>query len=292
MRVAVIGATGTIGRPLVEALALTHDVVGVARRPPPSDDHVRWIAADATDAVAICSALEGIDVVYHLVHSLGSADFEEQDRAAATAVAESAATVGATQVVYLGGLGEGASELSSHLRSRAETAEILAGGIVPVTTLRAAMIVGPGSVAFETILALVERLPVMVCPRWVSVETQPVALADVLAALVGVCGEPAAYGETFDLGGPEVMTYRTMMERTARLRGKHPILIEVPFLTPRLSSLWLHLVTPANVSVARPLVEGLRIPTVAHDDRIWELIKIRRTTFDESVEAALRERGA
>ena len=292
MRVAVIGATGTIGRPLVEALSPTHDVVGVARRPPERDGHVNWIAADATDADEICSALEGIDVVYHLVHSLGSDDFEERDRAAATAVAEGAATVGVKQIVYLGGLGEEAPELSSHLRSRAETAEILAGGTVPVTTLRAAMIVGPGSVAFETILALVERLPVMVCPRWVSVETQPVALADVLAALVGVCGEPAAYGETFDLGGPEVMTYRTMMERTARLRGKHPVLIEVPFLTPRLSSLWLHLVTPANVSVARPLVEGLRIPTVAHDDRIWELVKTRRTTFDESVEAALRERDA
>jgi uncharacterized protein YbjT (DUF2867 family) len=288
MRVAVIGATGTIGRPLAEALARTHDVVGVARRPP-RDNQVNWIAADAADAVAICSALEGINVVYHLVHSLGSADFEERDRAAATAVAESAATVGATQVVYLGGLGEGASELSPHLRSRAETADILGGGAVPLTTLRAAMIVGPGSVAFETILALVERLPVMVCPRWVSVETQPVALADVLTALAGVCGEPATYGQTFDLGGPEVMTYRTMLERTAHLRGKHPILIEVPFLTPRLSSLWLHLVTPANVAVARPLVEGLRIPTVAHDDRIWELAKTRRTTFEESVRAALRD---
>jgi len=288
MRVAVLGATGTIGRPLVDALARTHDVVGVARRPP-CGNQVHWIAADATDEVAIGSALEGINVVYHLVHSLGSADFEERDRAAATAVAESAAAVGATQVVYLGGLGEGASGLSPHLRSRAETADILGSGAVPLTTLRAAMIVGPGSVAFETILALVERLPVMVCPRWVSVETQPVALADVLTALAGVCGEPAAYGQTFDLGGPEVMTYRTMLERTARLRGKHPILIEVPFLTPRLSSLWLHLVTPANVSVARPLVEGLRIPTVAHDDRIWELVKTRRTTFDESVQAALRD---
>jgi uncharacterized protein YbjT (DUF2867 family) len=288
MRVAVIGATGTIGRPLVDALARTHDVVGVARRPP-CGNQVHWIAADATDAVAIGSALEGINVVYHLVHSLGTADFEERDRAAATAVAESAAAVGATQVVYLGGLGEGASGLSPHLRSRAETADILGSGAVPLTTLRAAMIVGPGSVAFETILAIVERLPVMVCPRWVSVETQPVALADVLTALAGVCGEPAAYDQTFDLGGPEVMTYRTMLERTARLRGKHPILIKVPFLTPRLSSLWLHLVTPANVSVARPLVEGLRIPTVAHDDRIWELVKTRRTTFDESVQAALRD---
>lgn len=291
MRVAVIGATGTIGRPLVEALSRAHDVVGVARHRPPRDEGVNWIAADATDAVAIRAALEGIDVVYHLVHSLGSADFEELDRLAAKAVADGAARVGATQVVYLGGLGEGSADLSPHLRSRAETAKILADGPVPLTTLRAAMIVGPGSAAFETILALVERLPLMVCPRWVSVETQPVALTDVLAALVGVCGEPATYGDTFDLGGPEVMTYRTMMERTARLRGKHPILIEVPLLTPRLSSLWLHLVTPASVSVARPLVEGLRIPTVAHDDRIWKLVGVRRTTFDEAVRAALRERG-
>ena len=277
MRVAVVGATGTIGRPLVEALSHEHRVVGIARRPPPpGEDRVDWIAADATDSGAIRAALEGNEIVYHLVHSLGSPDFEDRDRAAAIAVADGAAAAGARQVVYLGGLGESAPDLSPHLRSRAETAAILADGAVPLTTLRAAVIVGAGSAAFETILALVDRLPVMVCPRWVSVETQPVALADVLAALVGVCGEPAAYGETFDLGGPEVMTYRTMMERTARVRGKHPILIEVPFLTPRLSSLWLHLVTPASVAVARPLVEGLRIPTVAQDDRIWDLLERRR----------------
>ena len=291
MRVAVIGATGTIGRPLVEALSREHDVVGVARRPPPSDDRITWVAADATDANAIRAALEGIDVVYHLVHSLGSADFEERDRAAAEAVVYGAARGGAAQIVYLGGLGEANSDLSPHLRSRAETAAILGGGSVPVTTLRAAMIIGPGSAAFETIVALVERLPVMVCPRWVSVETQPVALDDVLAALVGVCGNPATFGETFDLGGLEVMTYRGMMERVAGLLDKHPVLIEVPFLTPRLSSLWLYLVTPASVSVARPLVEGLRIPTIAHDERIWELLKTRRTTFEEAVRAALSERG-
>ena len=154
------------------------------------------------------------------------------------------------------------------------------------------MIIGPGSAAFETIVALVERLPVMVCPRWVSVETQPVALDDVLAALLGVCGNGAAFGETFDLGGLEVMTYRSMMERVAALLDKHPVMIEVPLLTPRLSSLWLYLVTPASVSVARPLVEGLRVPTVAHDDRIWELVHARRTTFEEAVGAALGERGA
>ena len=292
MRVAVVGATGTIGRPLVDLLAQHHDVVGIARRPPKTTpERVEWIAADATDVAAIARALERVDVVYHLVHSLGSGDFEAIDRAAAAAVAGGAAEAGARQIVYLGGLGEDAPDLSPHLRSRAETAKILASGSVPVTTVRAAMIVGQGSAAFETILALVDRLPVMVCPRWVSVETQPVALADVLAVLTGVCGKETTYGETFDLGGPEVMTYRTMMERVARIRGKHPLLIELPFLTPRLSSLWLYLVTPASVAVARPLVEGLRIPTIAHDDRIWELVGVQRTTFDEAIRLALLERG-
>jgi len=292
MRVAVVGATGTIGRPLVELLARDQDVVGIARRPPQgAPGRCEWIAADATDGAAIHAALERVQVVYHLVHSLGSGDFEAIDRAAAAAVAAGAAAAGALQIVYLGGLGEDAPNLSPHLRSRAETAKILAAGDVPVTTLRAAMIVGEGSAAFETILALVERLPVMVCPRWVSVETQPVALADVLAALTGVCGRADTFGETFDLGGLEVMTYRKMMERVARIRGKHPLLIEVPFLTPRLSSLWLHLVTPASVAVARPLVEGLRIPTVAHDDRIWQLVGVPRTSFDQAIRLALLDRA-
>jgi uncharacterized protein YbjT (DUF2867 family) len=292
VRVVVVGATGTIGRPLVRALSVEHDVVGVARTPPKTtDDEVEWLAADATDTAAMRRALDGAEVVYHLVHSLGSDDFETLDRAAATAVVAGAAAGGARQIVYLGGLGEGADDLSPHLRSRAETAAILKAGPVSVTTLRAAMIVGAGSAAFETILALVERLPVMICPRWVSVATQPIAVADVLAVLVGVCGNEAAYGQTFDLGGPEVMTYRTMMERVARLRGKRPILIEVPLLTPWLSSLWLHLVTPASVAVARPLVEGLRVPTIAQHDRIWDLVAVRRTSFDEAIRSALDERG-
>jgi uncharacterized protein YbjT (DUF2867 family) len=274
------------------SLSQDHDVVGIARHPPENGAGERWIAADATDGAAIRGALEGVEVVYHLVHSLGSDDFEQRDRDAAAAVADGAAGVGARQIVFLGGLGDEEAELSDHLRSRAETARILSGGAVPVTTLRAAMIVGPGSAAFETIVSLVERLPVMICPRWVSVATQPVALGDVLGALDAVCGEPSTFGETYDVGGPEVMTYRTMIERTAALRGKHPLLIEVPFLTPWLSSLWLHLVTPANVSVARPLVEGLRTPTVAGDDRIWALVEGSRTSFDEAVAAALRDPGA
>ena len=291
MRVAVVGATGSIGRPLVAQLSVNHDVVGIARTPTREPrDRVEWIAADATDAAAMHAALDRVEVVYHLVHSLGSGDFEALDLAAAAAVSSAAAAGRAQQIVYLGGLGEGAAELSPHLRSRAETAKILADGPVPVTTLRAAVVVGQSSAAFETILALVERLPVMVCPRWISVETQPVALLDVVAALIGVGGNAATYGESFDLGGPEVMSYREMMERVARLRGKRPILIQVPFLTPRLSSLWLYLVTPASVAVARPLVESLRIPTVARDDRIWDLVGVQRTSFDEAIRLALLER--
>ncbi|MDX6475243.1 MAG: hypothetical protein QOH95_754 [Gaiellaceae bacterium] len=287
MRVAVVGATGTIGRPLVQALAVEHELTAVSRSGREVVAGTASVAADATDPSAMLAALRGAEVVYHLVHSLGQPDFEASDRAAAHAVAEAASAAGARQIVFLGGLGEASADLSAHLRSRAETAAILAQGTVPVTTLRAAMIVGKDSAAFETIRALVDRLPVMICPRWVSVETQPVALVDVVGALVAVCGRPESFGVTYDVGGPEVMTYRAMMERTARIRGRKPLLIEVPLLTPWLSSLWLHLVTPVNAGVSRPLIEGLRIPTLARDDSIWKLVGRERTGFDDAVRAAL-----
>lgn len=288
MRVAVVGATGTIGRPLVAALATAgHQVTAISRSGSPVSGADIAVAADAAETGAMREALDGAEVVYHLVHSLGQPDFEAIDRAAARAVADGASAGGASQVVFLGGLGEEGADLSAHLRSRAETAAILLEGPVPVTTLRAAMIVGADSAAFETILALVDRLPVMICPRWVSVETQPVALVDVIAALVVVCSRVQSFGATYDVGGPEVMTYRAMMERTARIRGRKPLLIEVPVLTPWLSSLWLHLVTPVNAAVTRPLIEGLKIPTLAQEDAIWELVPGSRTGFDDAVRAAL-----
>jgi uncharacterized protein YbjT (DUF2867 family) len=287
MKVAVLGASGTIGGALLPVLARAHEVVAVARHPGSKADGVEWRAADVTDEPTLREALAGADVVYHLVHSLGSPNFEERDRRAADAVAHAAAAVGARQIVYLGGLGDDAPDLSPHLRSRAETARRLAAGPVPVTTLRAAMIVGRGSAAFETVRALVDRLPGMICPRWVSTETQPVALADVVRYLAGVAGREEAFGETYDVGGPEVMTYRTMIERIARLRGRRPLIVEVPVLSPRLSSLWLHLVTPVRASVARPLVEGLRNPTVARETRIRQLVPFEPTPFDDAARAAL-----
>jgi uncharacterized protein YbjT (DUF2867 family) len=287
VKVAVLGASGTIGSALLPVLAGDHEVVAVARRPGPDVPGVVWRAADVTDEHALREALEGVEVVHHLVHSLGSPDFAERDRRAADAVARAAVAVGAKQIVYLGGLGDDAPDLSPHLRSRAETAARLAAGPVPVTTLRAAMIVGRGSAAFETVRALVDRLPGMICPRWVSTETQPVALGDVVRYLAGVTGREEAFGETYDVGGPEVMTYRTMIERIARLRGRRPLIIEVPILSPRLSSLWLHLVTPVRAGVARPLVEGLRNPTVARETRIRELVPFEPTPFDDAAREAL-----
>jgi uncharacterized protein YbjT (DUF2867 family) len=235
--------------------------------------------------------LEGTQVVYYLVHSLGSPDFEERDRQAAEIVAREAERAGVAQIIYLGGLGDDAPGLSPHLRSRIETGRRLASGGVPVTVLRTAMVTGPGSAAFETIVALVDRLPGMVTPRWVSTPTQPIALVDAVRYLAGLCGLEQAFGASFDAGGPEVMTYREMIERIARLRGRHPLIVEVPVLSPGLSSYWLHLVTPVNAQMARPLIEGLRNPTVARDNRIRELLPFPLTSFEEAARAALRTRG-
>lgn len=288
MRVAVLGATGTIGRALVPALAREHDVLAISRRGlQPGLERVSSVGLDVADVAALRPALDGVDVVYHLVHSLGSSDFEARDRRVADAVARASSDAGVAQIVYLGGLGDESASLSPHLESRAETGARLELGDVPVTTLRAAMIIGPGSAAFETIVALVRRLPGMICPRWVSVETQPVALDDVVRYLVGVAGLEPSIAQRFDVGGPELMTYRTMMERIAAVLGRRPLIVEVPILTPRLSSLWLHLVTPVRAAVARPLIEGLRHPTIVEDDRIRELLPIELTTFDTAVRQTL-----
>jgi len=149
------------------------------------------------------------------------------------------------------------------------------------------MVIGAGSAAFQTIVALVDRLPGMVCPRWVSTRTQPIALDDVVAYLAAAAGREEMLGESFDAGGPDVMTYREMIERIGRIRGKRPLIVEVPVLTPRLSSYWLHLVTPVNAGVARPLIEGLRNPTVARDERLRDLVPLPLMHFDDAARAAM-----
>jgi uncharacterized protein YbjT (DUF2867 family) len=285
VNVTVFGATGVVGRALLPLLA-EHELTGVSRTAR-DEPGVRYVVADAASGEGVAAVLERADVVYYLVHSLGARDFAEQDRAAAETVAYEAANAGVRQIVYLGGLGADDPDASPHLRSRRETGERLASAGVPVTTLRAAMIVGKGSAGFETILGLVKRLPVMVTPSWVSTPTQPIALDDVARYLAGVCGNEATYGEGYDTGGPEVMTYRQMIERIAALVGRKPTIVEVPLLTPYLSSLWLNLVTPVSSSVARPLVEGLRNPTVAREERIRKLLPLQLTPFDEAARQAL-----
>jgi uncharacterized protein YbjT (DUF2867 family) len=290
MRIAVFGATGVIGRALVPRLAERSEVVAVSRHAAPVRRvNVEIVTADVTDASAVRRVLAGVDIAYYLVHSLGSPDYSERDRSAAANVAREAERAGVSQIVYLGGLGDDTPDLSPHLRSRVETATALASGAVPVTTLRAAVVVGRGSAGFETIVALVNRLPVMIAPRWVSTQTQPIALADIARYLDGVAGHEAAIGRSFDVGGPDVLTYREMIEIVARLEGKRRLIVEVPVLTPRLSSYWLRLVTPVRARVAMPLVEGLRNPTVARDNDIQRVAPIRLTSFEDAAQSALRD---
>jgi uncharacterized protein YbjT (DUF2867 family) len=293
VKIAVLGASGVVGRALLPLLAGEHEVVAVSRRPRDrSGDGVRWVVADATERNELDGLFDGVDVVYHLVHSLGAKDFAHRDRLAADAVAEASESAGVRQIVFLGGLGDASKGGSLHLRSRAETAERLASRSVPVTTLRSAIVVGDGSAAFETIVALVDRLPVMVCPRWVRTRTQPIALEDVVRYLAGVAGRGDALERTFDVAGPEVMTCRDMILRVGDLRGRRPLIVEVPVLTPRLSSFWLHLVTPVQAGVARELVDGLRTETIARENDIATFVPFELTPFDEAARTALSAHDA
>ncbi len=220
-------------------------------------------------------------------NSLGVSDFEERDLRVASTIAEEAERADLRQLIYLGWLGEHEDDLSPHLRSRIETGCRLESGAVPVTTLRAAMVIGPGSAAFETVVALVDRLPAMVCPRWVGVPTQPIALDDALAYLTGVCGLEQALDRSFDIGGPEVMTYRQMIERIARLRGKHPLIVEVPLLTPRLSSYWPPPRDSGEGGRRAPTDRRPPLRNRGGEDGIDQLVPLELTPFDEAARDAL-----
>ena len=276
VRCLVTGASGYIGGRLVpELLSSGYTVRCMARDPSklggrPWSGQVEVAVADATDPAAVRRALAGVDVAYYLIHSLGSGpSFEERDRAAAAVFAEAAAAAGVRRLIYLGGIVAGdQARLSPHLRSRGEVGDILLASGVPTAVLQAAVIIGSGSASFEMLRYLTERLPVMVTPKWVSTLIQPIAVRDVLRYLVGCAALPDDVSRTFDLGGPEVVTYASMMRRYAQTAGLQPrVLVPVPLLTPRLSSLWVGLVTPVPAGLARPLVESLRNKVVCanHD---------------------------
>lgn len=281
--IAVLGATGYIGARLVPRLleagwrvrAIGRNPAKLAGRPWASHPMVETVAGDVFDAAGLAAALQGCQAAFYLVHSMNPqiADFAAADRQAATNMATAAAAAGLQRIIYLGGLGEDAPQLSHHLRSRHEVGTTLQGGRVPVTIFRAAMIIGSGSASFEILRYLVERLPVMVTPRWVGTPCQPIAVSNVLHYLVACLDCPATLGATFDIGTEEVVTYHQLMRlyaEEARLPKRW--IIPVPVLTPRLSSYWIHLVTPVPASLARPLAEGLRNPVLCQDTAIRELL--------------------
>ncbi len=271
----VTGATGYIGGRLVpELLAAGYRVRCMARDPGklrdrPWADAVDLVRADALDAAAVRAALDGVDVAYYLIHQMGSAgEFEQRDRQAARIFAAAAAAAGVRRIVYLGGLTPASGDaLSAHLRSRDEVGAILLDSGVPTAVLQAAVIIGSGSASFEMLRYLTERLPVMITPRWVRTRIQPIAVGDVLRYLTGCAALPADVSRRFDIGGPDVLSYAEMMRRYARVAGLRRRIIPVPLLTPRLSSLWVGLVTPVPAGLARPLVESLRNEVVCaeHD---------------------------
>ena len=246
---------------------------------------------DIGDPSTLQAALEGQDVVYYLVHSLAEVDFSVEDRLGAEAFASASTDAGLTQVIYLGGLGDSADDLSEHLRSRREVEGILLAG-APTTALRAGLVIGDGGISWEILRQLVERLPVMITPRWVQTRTQPISLGDALAALVGVLGRDEAVGETYEIGGPDVLTYRSMMETAARVMGRHRLIVPVPFLSPRLSSHWLRLITDVDLQTARALIDSMTNEVVVHDHRIAKLVGPAGTSFAAAVEEALAGRAA
>ncbi|WP_328939485.1 SDR family oxidoreductase [Streptomyces tauricus] len=302
LRCLVTGATGYIGGRLVpELLTEGHRVRCVARSPGALRDHpwagdVEVVRGDVTDAESVAAAMRDIDVAYYLVHALGTGKgFEETDRRAARIFGEQARAAGVRRIVYLGGLtpaGVPERELSPHLRSRAEVGRILLACGVPTTVLRAAVIIGSGSASFEMLRYLTERLPVMVTPNWVHTRIQPIAVRDVLRTLVGSARMPDDVSRTFDIGGPEILTYREMMVRYATVaRLPRRLIVPVPFLTPRLSSHWIGLVTPVPRSIARPLTESLRHEVICHEHDIARYVPDPPGTpipFEESVRLALQ----
>lgn len=299
----LLGATGFVGSRLIPELVKRNvSLRFLVRNPSKVSAHFPHLEAgevvqgDLVTGEGVSEALQGIHSAYYLVHSMGgknifrNMEFAEKDKQAARNFISAANDAGLKRVIYLGGLGEARDNLSDHLKSRAEVAEVLSSGTPAATILRAAIIIGAGGASFEMLRYLVERLPVMVCPKWIDTRIQPIALRDVLGYLLGCLFNPATAGETFDIGGPEVLTYREMMQKYAETRGiAQRIIIPVPFLTPLLSSYWVDLVTPVPSGVAHPLIEGLKNEVVCRDSRIDQFVPVKKTPFKEAVILALSE---
>jgi uncharacterized protein YbjT (DUF2867 family) len=293
LNILLTGATGYVGGRLLEALeASGHSVRCMARRPEFLAERVgprtAVVRGDCLDPPTLPPALSEIDTAFYLVHSLGTGrNFEEQDRRAALNFGQAAAQAGVRCIIYLGGLGESGEGLSKHLRSRQETGEALRSSGVPVIEFRASIILGSGSLSFELIRCLVERLPVMICPRWVQVKAQPIHIQNVVDYLVAGLDLPPE-NRVFEIGGEDQVSYRAIMEEYARQRGLRRFMIPVPILTPYLSSLWLGLTTPVYARVGRKLIESIKNPTVVRDYEAERAFDIRPVGLAEAIRRAMR----
>jgi len=302
-RVLVMGATGFIGKRLVKELAEKKVNMRLLARTPsraekiiPKGADAEIVQGDLTDKKSLEDALKGIHSAFYLVHSMGgksllkNTEFAEKDKKAANNFISSADKTGLKRVIYLGGLGEKGKDLSEHLQSRAEVGNILSSGKASATILRAAVIVGAGGASYEMLRYLVERLPIMTCPKWIRTRIQPIAVQDVVLYLAGCLKNPETAGQTFDIGGPDIMTYKSMMEQYAEARGlAKRLIIELPFITPALSAYWVDLVTPIPSGIAHPLIEGMKNEVICMDNRIDDLVPIQKTPFREAVQAAFAE---
>jgi uncharacterized protein YbjT (DUF2867 family) len=297
--VLVTGATGYVAGRLVPLLleegyrvrTMGRSIEKMGSRPWARHPRVQLVRGDIMDTVSLERAVSGCGTVFYLVHSMISqkGKYRHADRIGAMNMAGAAASAGAEHIIYLGGLGDiGHRNISRHLISRNEVGRILQEGSVPVTVLRAAMILGSGSASFEILRYLAERLPVMVTPRWVSMPTQPVAITNVLGYLKGCIDKPETRGRTFDIGGPDVVAYRDLFRIFAKEAGfPAPVMLPVPVLTPKLSALWIHLVTPVPATIAQPLTEGLSLPTVCTENRITRIIPQELISCREAIRRAL-----
>lgn len=292
-RVLVTGATGFVGSRVATAMeAEGHKVRAMTRHPDDYEGAGEPVAGDVSDPESLGAALDGIEVAFYLVHSLDGDDFRERDAAGARAFGAAAKQAGVEQIVYLGGLGDDdEDELSEHLKSRREVERLLGEAGVPVTVLRAAVIVGDGGISWEMTRQLVQRLPLMIVPAGARTRTQPIAIDDVIGYLCGVAGHPDARGRVFEIGGPERLTYVQMLRQASRaLRGWTAPIIPIPVLTPRLASHWISVITSVDTRTAGTLVDSMETEVVVRDHSIDEVVPRCPRDYRSSVHEALAER--